>query len=397
MEGNRLCSLCSTEPAAQFCICSNFPLLCAVCRPTHEGKSGFHFTLPLQALAHITPQNQQQYRLWLVSVANSQEKLKENLPRIDQCREEIEALYAYIRGEIEKTRLQFLHTLEDLKTALSAKIEEAIVETSTNAYLGSYQPSSTLATLIWTHSCENSSEPLPVFSYQIKTEVEALQDCLGVSLRIDVPELQHFGRESGDLAAEREQLKKLTEERVLFEEHLKVLEVGNREKVDEIEILKKRLEETEKHYAQELVSHRNRMDKDASVHFAREKESRAEIEKLKAITNSKFSVHSDITFGPRVDRPPLSVPKLGPLIQAPQPATADLKPSMSSMGKLPYPPHKFGLPPPKFGPHPIIPREPLDGKVAPNFAKCLKCKEKYCLPPTKLCPVCAHNDECQSF
>jgi len=73
---------------------------------------------------------------------------------------------------------------------------------------------------------------------------------------------------------------------------------------------------------QELATQRIRMDKDARAHFAREKESRAEIEKLKAdLITSKVSVPSDVQFGPQV----------GPL---PQSTTVNLKPAVPSMDKL---------------------------------------------------------------
>lgn len=227
MEESRRCSLCSTNLASQFCICSNLPQFCSACKATHETKPGFHFSLPLAGLDYVTPQNQSQYKVWLVCLSNSQEKLLENLPLIDQCRREIEAKCGHFQDELGETKAEILQTLDQLQGNLTESIQAAIHETSANAYLGQYQPSTYLATLVWTHSSANSAEPISLFTYQVKPEV---QHFLGISFSTPVPEISHlnYGSQKVDLEAEIQTL------------NTKVAEIDERN-----ETLLKRLEEKE--------------------------------------------------------------------------------------------------------------------------------------------------------
>ena len=204
MDCNRLCSLCSANPAAQFCICSNLPLFCSSCRAVHESKPGFHFSLPVSGFDYITPGNQSEHRLWLVCLANSYEKLRENALLIEKCRADIEARFAWIYDELEQMKGKLGRVLDEMKGILQGKIEEAITETSENAYLGDYQPISYLADLIWTHSCRNSSEPIPAFTYQVQSDVGIIEKLMKFSIQTAVPELLHlnFISESPILQAE---------------------------------------------------------------------------------------------------------------------------------------------------------------------------------------------------
>lgn len=186
------CSLCRLEPAESFCVCSSLPTFCPPCRALHEAKPGFHFALPLEGRAYVTRENQSQYMAWLLCLANSQAKLSENMQLMDQCREDVEAVFGHIQAEMDRVKVQVVQTLEEMKSALGYHIAQAINETSVCAYLGSYQPSSYLASMIWTHSCQQSSEPIYAFAYQLEPNVKAIEECLGLSFRTFVPDLQYF-------------------------------------------------------------------------------------------------------------------------------------------------------------------------------------------------------------
>jgi len=171
MADNHICFICNTEPAVQTCICSSdLPLFCGKCRQTHEEKPGFHFALPEKALDYVNAQNQHQTMLWLLSVQNSQEKLRGNIPKIDKCRREIEALQSNNPAEFDPIKAKALEALKELKAVLTPKIQEVFEETATNAYIRSYQPTTFLSSLIWVHSREQSSDPISIFTYQIQTE-----------------------------------------------------------------------------------------------------------------------------------------------------------------------------------------------------------------------------------
>lgn len=194
MQDNLVCSLCRSQPIAHFCICSNLPSLCRNCKAVHETKQDFHFALPMAARGYINAENQQLYYLWFRSLAKSQEKLRENLLLIDQCRRHINALDAEFCRIIKK----MTESLETLKAALSQEIEEAIEQTSINAYFGDYEPKGPLAPLIWSHSCQESQDPIPVFTYQVQTY--DLESCIGLSFRTSIPEIAHlnYGKEEGE-------------------------------------------------------------------------------------------------------------------------------------------------------------------------------------------------------
>lgn len=193
MEGNLVCSLCNSQPLHQFCICSDFPLFCNNCISIHAAKSGFHFGLPLAAREYVTIANRGQYETWFRNLADSQQKLRENIGLMDSCKREIEASDA----RFTHIKAKFAQSLEELKAALSLKIEEAVQETSSNAYLD-YQPRTYLGNLIWTRSYQHDSEPISVFFYQIHvSDVE-------ISFKTTVPELIHmnFNSERVDLGKE---------------------------------------------------------------------------------------------------------------------------------------------------------------------------------------------------
>ena len=157
------------EVAVQFSICSNLPLYCSGCNGIHQAKPDFHFALPIEALANVTPKLQQQFKVHLLSLVNSHEKLRENLQVLEEFRGAIEATYEDFHRELDQAKVNLLYRLEEWKTALSQNIEAAIQESNENACRDDYRPGSDLANLAWTHSKQNSSNSIDVFKYDIRS------------------------------------------------------------------------------------------------------------------------------------------------------------------------------------------------------------------------------------
>ena len=145
--------------AELLCICSDLPIFCPDCQSAHQSKPGFHFFLPLQASECITPHNQHQYQLWLFSLKHSQDLLRDNLKWFDQCRADIQAWCQTVKQQLNDLETTLLQTLEGMKQALTTLIEDAIRETSNNAYRGDYQPRTYLSDVIY----QQSSDLIPVF------------------------------------------------------------------------------------------------------------------------------------------------------------------------------------------------------------------------------------------
>lgn len=75
-----------------------------------------------------------------MSLVNSQEKLRQKIPKIDRCRREIEVLFGLIQGELVPTKEKILQTLDQLREALVNKIEEAHKEINENALTEATSP-----------------------------------------------------------------------------------------------------------------------------------------------------------------------------------------------------------------------------------------------------------------
>ena len=208
--------MCNREVAVQFCICGSLPLLCPYCKGLHQSKPDFHFSLPLKALDSVTSKRQQSFKVHLLSLVNSHEKLKENLGILRDCRSVIEATYEDIHRELEQAKVNLLGKLEEWDTALSQQIELTIQETSENAYRDDYQPSTHLAALVWTHCKQNSSDPIEVFSHVLKATDDRLRDPVDIA----------FKSGSGELGMDYES--------------------GGRQMAKEIELLKEQVAKSEK-------------------------------------------------------------------------------------------------------------------------------------------------------
>ena len=174
-----------------FCICSKLPLLCTGCRSVHDTKPDFHFPLPVHAYGPVNSHNQLEMKLWLIRLKSSQEKLRQNMQSFDQCRADIQSTSLNMQRELVAMTELTMQTLEGLRAMLGAEIEQAVQETSENAYRSDYQPQTYLAGLIWQDCHYPSAEPLPVFTYAVQTET-SVKDCLGVSFHTSVPHLSGF-------------------------------------------------------------------------------------------------------------------------------------------------------------------------------------------------------------
>ena len=199
MDANLVCSLCNFHSADHFCICTDLPVFCKDCKSTHTAKPDFHFALPILALNYVTPQNQFQFTPWLLNLTNSHRKLRGNLHKIDQCRNELESLFGNIERELLEIKAKYMQKLEKLKAILSLKIESSISETVENSYKSDYQPRSYLTNLIWTHSSYHCAGDLSVFSYSLNADLERVKEIVEVKIDTSVPELEGFNSERDEM------------------------------------------------------------------------------------------------------------------------------------------------------------------------------------------------------
>lgn len=207
---------------------------------------------------------------WLVFVASSQGKLRENLPRIGQCRVEIEAVCDSLQAELNRIKAQLMEKVEELERYFGYLIEEAVNETSRNACNGAYSPTTYLAYQVWTHACQKSSEPLCVFTYKSRPNVEFLQECMGISFENSIPGLEslkwvnptEIARVEAPLKETEEGLK---QEIAILRDKLETLQLENHAKDEEIEDFKRKLSETEKLFAEEKDKTRQITEKEGNL------------------------------------------------------------------------------------------------------------------------------------
>jgi len=233
MEGNRLCSQCSTQPANFICICGTLPLLCFSCQPHHQTKPGFHFRLPAAALDSISASDLQKVRVKVFSLANSHEKLKDSLRAVNACRVEIESGYTAAIEQMMQEKENLLQQLEGLKSVLNRAVQEAIRETAENVHDCNYRPSSFLAKLTWIHCCSNSSDPLPIFAYHVKATDDIFRTPLVLTYETSVPQLRILNYSGRDIMLEIEDLEKKlragqARERKLMEKQAELKDISSR-------------------------------------------------------------------------------------------------------------------------------------------------------------------------
>lgn len=197
MEGNKHCSLCTNELADHICICSNLPPLGPNCQAIHQSKPGFHFSFPIEALDYVNAKNAQKVRVRVFSLLNSHEILRGNLQKVAKFKEEIEAAYGNMYREMEEGKRKIMQKLDEMQEELSRHVEKTIEETSKYPYKEDYQPSSGLADLVWSHCCQDSSEPIAVFTCEVGNTDKRLLDPLEISIKASLSEFAKWNYESG--------------------------------------------------------------------------------------------------------------------------------------------------------------------------------------------------------
>ena len=212
MEGNSTCPNCCRNPVEWFCICADLPSFCSECRPLHESKVDFHFPLPVTAWGYVTPGNQQAFRVWLMGLKNSQEKLNVDLGKFKRCKEDLEAVFRNAHMELDNMGNKLIGTIEAMESAVQSHVEAVVRETTANAYRSDYQPTSCLAAEVWKHSCSQSSDPIHVFDWQLQPDLQVLEHCIGLNLYSCLPELAGYSYRSGGLNARLAELETQLEE-----------------------------------------------------------------------------------------------------------------------------------------------------------------------------------------
>ena len=208
MEFNQTCSDCHTAVADCFCFCTNHPVLCPTCRTLHETKGNFHFPLPLSLLEWASNADQQQCTDWLRKIRNCHEKLRADLEAVEQCKQEVLAVYDAAGVKLAQGKSDIVKSLDDLKKSLAAKVMTAIRETTSQPF----QPSpSYLNNLIYDHCCKGSLEPITVFRYHVVFAEEYLQDCMEISFS-SIPGLSFRDRRAATLRQELEKFRTLLKE-----------------------------------------------------------------------------------------------------------------------------------------------------------------------------------------
>jgi len=185
------CGSCNAAQADKFCICTEkLPVLCAACRPKHESKAvAFHYPVST-AFYHYVQTNYQWCKHWLLQLSEQQEKLRTGLGKFDACRQEIEAAFDSISGELRQLKTEYLANLDNLQESLTPQVESAIQETTDWPF---QSPSGSLAILLYNGCC--NFESMEVFSYQVAVTAEGLKDCVQVMLKSPVPELTSLNRD----------------------------------------------------------------------------------------------------------------------------------------------------------------------------------------------------------
>ena len=118
------------------------------------------------------------------------------LPIAEDRSRPVTAAYEKIESKIREEKTKTLQKLEELVTKLSLKIDESIEKTTKRAYLPGPQPTSYLSDLLWTHSCEDSSEPISLLSYRVDEEEFYVCDSANISFQSSLQEIVEFHYEN---------------------------------------------------------------------------------------------------------------------------------------------------------------------------------------------------------
>ena len=152
MDGNVVCSVCKTEPAAQVCFCSYplVPLCNSKCLVKHKNiPQKFHFEAPMSTTLAVSRENFGNWQNSLFNLRRAQEKLQENASLLSTFEAEMEAAIAFLHQQIEDIREEYRTAMRNLQANVKEMIENAVAETSAQVFCSSPVFSNPLSGWIW--------------------------------------------------------------------------------------------------------------------------------------------------------------------------------------------------------------------------------------------------------
>ena len=146
--------------------------------------------LPKSVYGTVTSCNQLQYKVWLMCLRSSQDRLKDNLHEIDRLKTNLLAVFQEINRNFDRFKDEIIAKLEEMQRKLQENVELAVQETHLNAINYYYQPSSELAAAIWKQSQENSSVPITIFTHSVDICEEIVKKCMKIEVKTQFSELK---------------------------------------------------------------------------------------------------------------------------------------------------------------------------------------------------------------
>lgn len=174
MEGNLMCSSCGHLPADTLCFC-NFPLthLCSQCLTKHRSLPKFHFEMPIAVAAFVTKDNFNECQDWLFRLSRAQLALRENLTALEAFEEEMEGVFHVLIREIEVMKEEFRNEIRAIRGKVGEMIQEAIMETTSQALNPEPGFFSPLSEWVWWRSHPGHSLDLRLYNPSIQIQDKA--------------------------------------------------------------------------------------------------------------------------------------------------------------------------------------------------------------------------------
>jgi hypothetical protein len=130
---NETCDLCHSQSPTAVCLCQ-FPLLktCGTCQSKHSEIAtgqGFHYSLPLTALAVITTKGEWVRRSRdIPQTLVAQGVLNVSLQELDQLESSVKAAYLTQEATLHRLRDKYLEAIKKMKTRAQEEFSEVIIE-----------------------------------------------------------------------------------------------------------------------------------------------------------------------------------------------------------------------------------------------------------------------------
>ena len=99
---------------------------------------------------------------------NSQEILRKNEEIAKSCRSQVEAAFNDLLQSVNRHKAQMMQFMDETLEKMHEEIDGSIKETVEKAYFPEYKMQKSLAYILWTHSLEDSSEPIVLFDSQVE-------------------------------------------------------------------------------------------------------------------------------------------------------------------------------------------------------------------------------------